>query len=100
MLKRLFSLSVVICFLTGCKSPEARMPESVQSGSFLKESAERNIKLNAIEQEAIEKIIANNPSVKYLNSESGFWYYYNNKVEIDTLQPEFGDIVDLLDNLK
>lgn len=70
------------------------MPETVQSGSFLKESAERNKKLNAKEQKQIEEIIETNPSIEYLTSESGFWYYYNNKVLNDSLQPEFGDIVD------
>jgi gliding motility-associated peptidyl-prolyl isomerase len=70
------------------------MPESVQSGSFLKESAERNKKLNAKEQQQIEKIIANNPSIEYLASKSGFWYFYNTKIENDSLQPEIGDIVD------
>ena len=30
----------------------------------------------------------------YIASESGFWYYYNTKVEIDSLRtPDFGDIV-------
>ena len=40
-----------------CKSPEARRPESVQSGSFIKASAERNKKLNEKEQDVIQKII-------------------------------------------
>lgn len=83
---------MLLCF--GCKSPEARMPESVQSGSFLKESAERNKKLNEKEKNLIQSIIKNNPDKNYIASESGFWYYYNTKVESDTIQPEFGDIVD------
>ncbi len=83
---------MLLCF--GCKSPEARMPESVQSGSFLKESAERNKKLNEKEKNLIQSIIKNNPDKNYIASESGFWYYYNTKVEGDTIQPEFGDIVD------
>lgn len=83
---------MLLCF--GCKSPEARMPESVQSGSFLKESAERNKKLNEKEKNLIQSIIKNNPDKNYIASESGFWYYYNTKVESDTIQPEFGDILD------
>ena len=70
------------------------MPETVQSGSFLKESAERNKKLNEKEKKIIQQIIKNNPDKEYIASESGFWYYYNNKVESDTIQPEFGDVVD------
>jgi len=69
------------------------MPVSVQSGSFLKESAERNKKLNDAEQDQIEALIKNQPEKDYIASESGFWYYYNSKVENDTIQPEFGDII-------
>lgn len=94
MIKHLITLVVFALLICSCKSPEARMPESVKTGSFLKESAERNKKLNAKEQEEIEKIIANNPSIEYIASESGFWYFYNNKVENDSLQPEFGDVID------
>lgn len=77
-----------------CKSPEARMPESVQSGSFLKESAKRNKKLNELEQQQIKKIIKNNPDKDYTTSESGFWYYFNTKIEKDSVKPQFGDIID------
>ena len=70
------------------------MPEIVQSGSFLKESAERNKKLNELEYKQIENIIKSNPDVEYLTSESGFWYFYENKIEEDTIQPQFGDLVD------
>ena len=70
------------------------MPETVKSGSFLKESAERNKKLNALEQKKIESIIQSNPETNYIASENGFWYYYTNKIEADTLTPQFGDIVD------
>ncbi len=84
-------IALLLCF--SCKSPEARMPESVQSGSFLKESAERNKKLNEEEKQLIQDIIKNNPEKDYIASESGFWYFYNTKVENDTIQPQFGDIV-------
>lgn len=93
-MKNLHIIIIVMLLCFGCKSPEARMPESVQSGSFLKESAERNKKLNEKEKNLIQSIIKNNPDKNYIASESGFWYYYNTKVESDTIQPEFGDIVD------
>jgi gliding motility-associated peptidyl-prolyl isomerase len=70
------------------------MPETVQSGSFLKESAERNKKLNELERNHIEDIIKNNPDKTYIASESGFWYYYNTKMEIGSVKPQFGDMVD------
>ena len=92
-MKHLLYTLIAAFLLMGCKSPEARMPETVQSGSFLKESAERNKKLNEKEQEIIQDIIKNNPDKDYIASESGFWYYYNTKAEKDTIQPDFGDII-------
>jgi len=93
-MKNLHIISIVtILLLASCKSPEARMPESVQSGSFLKESAERNKKLNEKESKQIQKIINNNPDKTYIASESGFWYSYDHKVETDTIKPQFGNIV-------
>lgn len=93
-------LLLITCLILSCKSPDARRPESVQSGSFIKVSAERNIKLNKKEQALIQKIIDNNPEHEYIASESGFWYYYNNKVEHDTITPQFGDIVSFTYNVK
>lgn len=93
-MKNLLLLTTVLLLCFSCKSPEARMPETVQSGSFLKESAERNKKLNELEHKQIESIIKNNPDKDYIASESGFWYYYNSKIESDTIQPQFGDVID------
>ena len=37
----------------------------------------------------------------FIASESGFWYYYNTKSEIDTLNtPNFGDIIDYIYDVK
>ena len=79
--------------VSSCKSPEARRPISQKSGSFIKISAERNKKLNAEESVQIQNIIKKDTSKTYIASESGFWYYYNTKVEKDTITPTFGDIV-------
>lgn len=93
-MKNLLLILLLLLFCFSCKSPEARMPESVQSGSFLKESAERNRKLNELEKKQIEAIITSNPDRNYIASESGFWYAYNTEIESDTIQPQFGDIID------
>ncbi|WP_299522119.1 gliding motility-associated peptidyl-prolyl isomerase GldI [Winogradskyella sp.] len=98
-MKHLHYIILLALVVLSCKSPEARMPETVQSGSFLKESAERNKKLNEKEQLLIQDIIKNNPETNYIASESGFWYYYTVKVENDTIQPEFGDIIDFRYNI-
>lgn len=84
----------------GCKSPEARQPISTKSGTFIKESAERNIKLNQREQEQISSIIKSHPEIEYIASESGFWYFYNTKVEQDLITANFGDIVNFNYNIK
>ncbi|HLT54053.1 MAG TPA: gliding motility-associated peptidyl-prolyl isomerase GldI [Flavobacteriaceae bacterium] len=81
-------------FILGCKTPEARKPVSASSGSFIDESVARNKALNEKERVQIEKLMANDSSKNYIASQSGFWYYYNNKVENDSLQtPDFGDLV-------
>ncbi|MCA0132127.1 gliding motility-associated peptidyl-prolyl isomerase GldI [Winogradskyella alexanderae] len=93
-MKNLFIIVIILITFFSCKSPEARVPVSVKSGSFLKESAERNKKLNALEEKKIQSIMQNNPEHDYIASENGFWYFYTSKVEADTLQPQFGDIID------
>ncbi len=92
-MKNLLILSSALLLCFSCKSPEPRLPESVQSGSFLKASAERNKKLNELERKQIQDIIQSNPDKNYIASESGFWYSYNSKIETDTIQPQFGDVV-------
>lgn len=100
-MKPIFFLLLILTSLTfSCKSPDARPPESVKSGSFYKASAERNIKLNKKEHALIQKIIDNNPEQEYIASKSGFWYYYNTKTELDTITPQFGDIVSFKYNVK
>lgn len=90
------SVAIIILVLSifSCKSPEARKPILKKSGSFLKESADRNIELNQAEGERILEILSILPDSSYQSSESGFWYRYINKVEQDTIQPEFGDLVE------
>jgi len=91
---------ILVSLFFGCKSPEARQPVSTKSGSFIKESAERNIKLYQREQEQISAIIERHPDIDYIASESGFWYYYNTKVEQDSITADFGDIVNFNYNIK
>ncbi|MCD2258724.1 gliding motility-associated peptidyl-prolyl isomerase GldI [Psychroserpens luteolus] len=92
-MKTIYPLLFLILLAMSCKTPEARQPKDVKSGSFIKESAERNKKLNEREQKRIEAIMAQNPEYDYVASANGFWYYYHTKVEIDTITASFGDIV-------
>lgn len=92
-MKHLLLFLISFSFMVSCKPQEARKPESVQSGSFIKQSAERNKKLIAKERNQIESIINKDSITDYIASENGFWYAYQNKVEQDTIQPEFGDTI-------
>lgn len=87
----LFSFFCALAFVS-CKSPEARRPVQVNSGSFIKESAERNKKLYQSEKNVIQNIIDLDSVNTYFASDSGFWYYYNTKKEAETLTtPSIGD---------
>lgn len=91
---------IVVLLIFSCKTPEARKPVSVKTGSFIDESVERNKKLNAKEQASIENLLKKQKK-DYIASESGFWYYYNTRIEIDSLRtPDLGDIVNYDYNIK
>ncbi|RZN81501.1 MAG: gliding motility-associated peptidyl-prolyl isomerase GldI [Winogradskyella sp.] len=90
-MKNLLFILILASLFLGCKSPEARPPEVVNSGSFIKESVERNKALNKIEREKIQKVIASFSNRTFISSENGFWYHYNSKVENDSITPQFGD---------
>jgi gliding motility-associated peptidyl-prolyl isomerase len=90
----------ILMLLVSCKSPEARRPISATSGSFIEESVARNKELYAKEQVSIEAIMDKNPENNYIASQSGFWYYYNTKVQDSLIQPNFGDIVNFNYNVK
>lgn len=92
-MKFILRLVILLLVFTSCKSPEARKPITVQSGSFIKESAERNRKLNERERNRIETMMSEHPEHEYIASKSGFWYFYHTKVEVDTITAGFGDIV-------
>jgi len=88
-------LCAFICALAifSCKSPEARKPLKRTSGSFIKESIERNKALYKQEEERIAKVMEANPQHNYIASESGFWYYYNTKDTLAAATPVIGDVV-------
>jgi gliding motility-associated peptidyl-prolyl isomerase len=83
-----------------CKSPEARRPVQRSTGSFIKESADRNIKLYKKEEAVIGKIIANNSETQFESSANGFWYFYNVRDTTSTRMPKFGDIVTFTYDIK
>jgi len=99
-MKKFITIILLMMLCLACKSPEARRPVSVKTGSFIDNSITRNKKLNQKERNRIEQIIQSNSDVNYLASENGFWYYYNTKVEDDTVTPVFGDLVSFSYDIK
>jgi gliding motility-associated peptidyl-prolyl isomerase len=94
----IIACTILLCI--SCKSPEARRPESISSGSFIKESVERNKELYAKEQVSIEAIMKQNSDHEYMASQSVFWYFYNTKLADSLATPNFGDIVNFDYNVK
>jgi len=85
-------LLLTAVFVLSCSQQKARRPISQSSGTFLRESAERNKKLIASEESKIDSIIKSNPDSNYLSSKKGYWYLYESKNDQDTLRPRKGDI--------
>ena len=85
-------LVAIASFLTSCSEQQARKPISHSSGSFMKESIDRNKKMNAQEKETIAKIIKKDTAHIYNISEKGFWYAYKTKSAANVF-PVKGDVV-------
>ncbi len=87
---QLFLLAILI---VSCNDQEARKPIQVRSGSFYKESVERNKKILAAEELQIKKLIKKDTANQYLASKTGFWYHYDSIVQNDTYTPQLKDLV-------
>ncbi len=85
-------LVAVTIFIASCSEKQARQPISHSSGTFMKESIDRNKKLNEQEKMAINKIIQKDTAFIYNRSEKGFWYAYETK-STENVFPVKGDVV-------
>ena len=85
-------LALVTGMVSCSKQQQARKPVSYSSGTFLRESVERNKKLIAGEEGKIDSIIKSNPKIEYIASTKGYWYYYESRNTKDTITPKKGDI--------
>lgn len=93
-MKLVLHILCLCAIAVSCKTPEARKPISVKSGSFINESINRNKQLASKEESKIKQIINSDTTHNYLTSETGFWYYYNLKDSIPTgITPKYGDLV-------
>ncbi|RDI06958.1 gliding motility-associated peptidyl-prolyl isomerase GldI [Flavobacterium sp. AG291] len=93
-MKKLFILPVFLLgiMITSCSQQQARRPVSHSSGTFMKESVERNKKLIANEESEIDSIIKSNPAIKYIASDKGYWYHYEMENTTDSIRPKRGDV--------
>ncbi len=82
---------ILLIVLVGCGGPEPRRPVKVKSGSFFKESVERNKALLEKEEELIKEIIERDTANTYIASPSGFWYYFEKKNEASAYHPKTDD---------
>lgn len=87
------SLILILFLAVACQGPEPRRPVKVKSGSFIKESAERNKKLLALEEEQIRMAIAGDSLREYSETSEGSWYAYNLKNEVADYTPQTDDLV-------
>jgi gliding motility-associated peptidyl-prolyl isomerase len=97
-MKQLTNLFVAVVLLltifSSCQSnQEARRPISHASGTFMKQSVNRNKKLIAGEEAEIARVIRQNSKTKFIASSKGFWYSYSTYNHNDTLSPKKGDVV-------
>lgn len=93
-MKKIFIVPIFLLgiMITSCSQQQARRPVSHSSGTFMKESIERNKKLVANEETQIDSIIKSNPAIKYIASDKGYWYHYEMENTTDSIRPKRGDV--------
>ena len=96
----LLYISLLLLVLVACKSPEARKPVTVKTGSFIENSAERNKDLNEKEALLIRKVIENNADKTIIASNYGFWYFFNDSAKTSDYFARFGDKINFNYNIK
>ena len=85
--------------MLSCDGPEPRKPIKVRTGSFMKESVERNKVLLAQEEALIKQIMAQDSTKTYHASASGSWFYYNTQNEKEDYFPKPNDLVTFTYNI-
>lgn len=94
MKQKLFAVFLITFLVMSCsKKQTARKPISHSSGTFMKESIERNKLLFAKEEALIEALIKKDTAREYIASTKGYWYTYNTKLENEAPFPKKGDVV-------
>lgn len=87
---------ILLLFVFGvfaCEEAEPRRPVKVNSGSFIKESAERNRQLLEAEEKLISEIIQNDSLNEYTATAEGSWFTYLLSNEVSDYTPQTNDLV-------
>lgn len=92
-MKYLYMLLALFLIQLSCAKPEARKPLVRKTSSFMSESIERNKILYKAEKEILIKKMESDTLHQYINSESGFWYFYNQELASEDYTPKTGDEV-------
>jgi gliding motility-associated peptidyl-prolyl isomerase len=88
-----FSFLLILLLGFSCEEPQPRRPVKVSSGTFIKESAERNKKLLAREEALIRQRIQMDSLREYTHTAEGSWYAYDLRNEVTDYRPQTDDLV-------
>lgn len=91
MYKKIILFGIILISIISCAEQEARPPKTRKTGTFIKESADRNKTLIAQEEAIIQAIIQKDTVHTYMASKNGFWYFYENKIQKEAYTPQKGD---------
>lgn len=91
MYKKIILFGIILINVVSCSEQEARPPKTRKTGTFIKESANRNKTLIAQEEAIIQNIIQKDTAHTYIASKNGFWYFYEQTIFEEVYTPQKGD---------
>lgn len=97
---KLIMISLIVVVLASCKSPIARKPVQQTSGTFIEKSVVRNKGIYEADKAQIADLIEANPTTDFISSESGFWYFYDEKNTEAGISPSLGDKITFTFNVR
>jgi len=92
-MNKILTKFLLLLVIISCKSPEARKPVSVKTGTFMDASVVRNKALHEKQKKLFEDYMGDRPNEEFIASSNGFWYTYNSERSIDTITAKFGDVI-------
>ena len=86
-------LFIVFFVIISCSKTEPRKPIVRKTSSFMEESVQRNKLLNKVEEDLLTYKMQTDSLHEYINSNNGFWYYFQHKDSLKSRFPVKGDEV-------